>query len=72
MTYQGHPSWNDWNRSLWMANDEGLYNWALSEIAERGTKDLAAAAMFASLDGTKTPDGAPWTRSGVRYALRDL
>ena len=29
-TYNGHKNWNHWNVSLWINNDEGLYNFARS------------------------------------------
>ena len=27
--YNGHKNWNYWNVSLWINNDEGLYNLAI-------------------------------------------
>jgi hypothetical protein len=33
--YNGHRSWNAWNVSLWLNNDEGLYNLMVEAI--RGT-----------------------------------
>ena len=27
--YQGHKNWNHWNVSLWINNDEALYNMAV-------------------------------------------
>lgn len=74
-TYNGHKNYNFWNVSLWIGNDEGLYRMALSHIAAAYTKDGAAAEMVAELKEcgiTKTPDGAPYSLSAVRAALRGL
>jgi hypothetical protein len=71
MSYNGHKNWNHWNVALWIANDEGLY--LLAKRFERiyGTKDRAARELLAVLP-PKTPDGAPYTLSSVRAALRGL
>ena len=29
--YNGHKNYQTWCVSLWLDNDEGLYNWARSE-----------------------------------------
>jgi hypothetical protein len=48
-TYNGHKNWNHWNVSLWINNDEGLYNMA-RQYARRyrnaGGKPYAAQAML--------------------------
>jgi len=69
--YQGHKNWNHWNVSLWIANDEGLYNLAREAVRRNKTKDKAARYMLDALP-EKTPDGAPYSISSVRAALREM
>ncbi len=75
MSYNGHTNWNQWNVSLWFGNDEGLYN--LAKEAKHRTKNLNEATEYV-LRGlqefglTKTPDGAPYTKTAIRNALRGL
>lgn len=73
--YNGHKNWNHWNVSLWIGNDEGLYRMA-REYASDYSKATAAALMFhrlTVLDGIRTtPDGAPYTITTIRAAMRDL
>lgn len=68
-TYNGHKNWNHWNVSLWLGNDEHLY--ISAERAVRGwpTLDEAARALLTELPKA-TPDGAPYTITSVRAALR--
>ena len=42
--YQGHRSWNAWNVSLWINNDEGLYRAAVALAKAYGVD--AAARIF--------------------------
>jgi hypothetical protein len=79
--YNGHRSWNAWNVSLWIGNDEGLYNLAL-DCVERARKPRVngaphgrayAARMFMREVGqTHTPDGARYNLTCVREAMRDM
>ena len=69
--YNGHPSWTLWNISMWMANDYGLYTKAV-ELSRQHGKEKAADVLFDEIGGTKTPDGARFTRSAIRYSLRHL
>lgn len=70
--YNGHKNWNHWNVSLWINNDEGLYQTALGYIAEFSHKGNAAEAMLNGLNEMgiyKTPDGAPYSKSSIRAAM---
>jgi len=80
--YNGHKNWNHWNVSLWINNDEGLYRLAQHCIASTtGTtsfsrngytpRDHAAMMMLDRLDN-KTPDGAPYSVSSIRAAMRGM
>lgn len=71
MKYNGHKNWNRWNVSLWINNDEGLYNEA-RRYCRRMNRDQAARAMLESLNDcgiTETPDGAPYSVSSIRAAM---
>ena len=71
-TYNGHKNWNHWNVSLWINNDQGLYNMAKEYISVYRTRNIAAYAMLNSLhDSGKwfTPDSAPYSYSSVRAAM---
>lgn len=73
--YQGHKNWNHWNVSLWIGNDEGLYQMAKDYIRRCRTRDEAALAFLDALHELKithTPDGAPYTKTSIRAALVDL
>jgi hypothetical protein len=70
--YNGHKSWTHWNVSLWINNDEGLYNLAKECIKVNKLRDFAAEEMLERLQeaGTaKTPDGAKYSRSSIRAAM---
>ena len=69
--YNGHRSWNAWNVSLWIGNDEGLYNLALDCIKRSKTKNHAARMMLIDLPD-ETPDGAKYNFTCVREALIGL
>jgi hypothetical protein len=71
-TYQGHRSWNAWNVSLWINNDEGLYRLALECRSKTKTVGAAARLMMRDLDGQKTPDGAKYNLTCVREAISDI
>ena len=68
-TYNGHRSWNAWNVSLWLNNDEGLYNDMLRYLRRYRTKDKAATAMARDYEGMKTPDGAVFNKTAIREAM---
>jgi hypothetical protein len=74
--YNGHKNWNHWNVSLWINNDQGLYLHALVLIrGGKFTKDAAAARMLSNLHAmgiSKTPDGAPYSKSAIRAAMVEM
>lgn len=71
--YQGHRSWNAWNVSLWISNDEGLYRLALDCIRRTNNKSEAARAFLREVgEGSKTPDGGVYNITSVREALSGL
>jgi len=73
--YNGHHCRNCWNISLWIGNDEGLYDLAKESIAItqklNRTMTYAAKRMLDYLP-KRTPDGAKYTLKGVRAALIGL
>lgn len=69
--YNGHRSWNAWNVSLWINNDEGLYFRAV-ELAKQYGINKGARLMFRELEGEKTPDGAVYNLTCVREAMREI
>ncbi len=72
MSYNGYKSWNAWNVSLWLNNDEALYRMMLDYIRQHGSRDRAAAEMARDMKGQKTKDGAIYNRSSIRAAMIDL
>lgn len=73
--YNGHRNWNHWNVALWIANDEGLYNMARQYARHYPNKMEAAEWMLAELNAagiSKTPDGARYSKTSIRHAMRGL
>ncbi len=71
--YNGHKNWNHWNVALWLFSDEGLYATVYTRCRNASSKDEAAKAILADLTCLgieSTPDGAPYTYTTVRAALR--
>jgi hypothetical protein len=69
--YQGHRSWNAWNVSLWINNDESLYRQAV-ELCRRYGVEKGARKLARELAGQHTPDGARYNPTSVREALRGI
>ena len=73
-TYNGHPSYDAWNVSLWINNDEGLYNLARDCKRRLGAVE-GARAFVADLQEIGQPctgDGVRWTVTNVMRAMRGL
>lgn len=70
--FNGHPSKAAWNVSLWINNDEELYNLAREAIRVTKTRIQAAERMLNTLNGLgikKTPDGYKYTVTSIRNAM---
>lgn len=70
-SYNGHRSWNAWNVSLWINNDEGLYRQAVDLVQRYGLKG-ATQRLYRDLGETRTPDGAVYNVTCIREALRGV
>lgn len=70
-TYNGHRSWNAWNVSLYIYNEEGLYFHALKLVKAWGVT-RAAGIMARELEGLRTPDGAKYNYTCIKEALADI
>lgn len=74
--YNGHKNWNHWNVSLWLNNDESLYRLMIACLkGYAGKKPHCANGMLLELRDrgiTKTPDGAPYSISAIRAAMRGI
>lgn len=75
MEYQGHRSWNAWNVSLYIANEEPLYR-AGVDACRRSKNWRMAVVRFYQMTGlnstAKTPDGAVYNVLSVKLALQGL
>jgi len=74
--YNGHKNRAHWNVSLWIGNDESLYNLALSEIKQGKRNGLNREQIAANiLDQlrqagiTSTPDGYRYNVTNIRAAI---
>ena len=69
--YNGHRSWNAWNVSLWINNDESLYRYARALVQRHGYA-RGARMLHRELAGERTPDGAEYNLTCVREAVRGI
>lgn len=73
--YNGHKNWNHWNVSLWINNDQSLYDMAKSFAIRAVNREQAAASMLnrlANYGTTHTPDGAPYSKTTILAAMRGI
>lgn len=69
-SYNGHRSWNAWNVSLWINNDEDIYRLAYNWVQKFGVS-MATKLLMKSLPD-QTPDGAQYNRLSIRLAVEDM
>jgi hypothetical protein len=69
-TFNGHKNWNHWNVSMWINNDEGLYRLAQACITGNNRKE--AAELMLKFLPEKTPDGAPYSVTTIKAAMREM
>lgn len=73
--YQGHESWEHWNVSLWLYNDEGLYSLVQDAIRRYSDSYRAAGYLLDCLtidfELKETPDGAVYTQDTVEAAIAE-
>lgn len=83
----GHKNWNHWNVSLWINNHERFYREAQNCVklakgytadgalrvygVSKSGLDLAAYLLMQALPDS-TPDGAPYSFSSIRAAIREI
>tara|TARA_R100001594_G_C3995848_1_gene253480 strand:+ start:620 stop:853 length:234 start_codon:yes stop_codon:yes gene_type:complete len=71
--YNGHRSWNAWNVSLWINNDELTYKFARHLINNSSGQSINhAIKVMQILLPSKTPDGADYNKLSIKLVLLDL
>ena len=73
--FNGHKNWNHWNVSLWINNDQGLYDMARRAVRQARDKRKAAEMLLEELEFlgvTHTPDGAPYSVTTIRAAMVEM
>lgn len=75
-SYNGYRSYNAWNVSLWLNNDEGLYSLMIEHVRNIKPRQAAAHALHHYLTEecglSQTPDGVPFTVTNIREAMTGL
>ena len=52
--YQGYENWETWNVSLWLSNDEGLYNQTIDIMAENIPRYSEIATAYFADEASET------------------
>lgn len=69
--FNGYSSWNAWNVSLWINNDEALYIIARETVKKYGYK-RGLRELVNYWEGQRTPDGAKFNRIGIKQAIEEI
>tara|TARA_Y100000004_G_C8731943_1_gene334676 strand:- start:120 stop:368 length:249 start_codon:yes stop_codon:yes gene_type:complete len=64
-TYNGWTNYETWNVSLWIGNDEGLYNLAREHSSYQQFCEMIEEFM------TETPDGVKWSDPAINTVEMD-
>jgi hypothetical protein len=70
--YNGYKSYNFWNQSLYINNDQDLYELAIMCINKHNNTKLAVLVFIDNLNSCYTPDNVLWTKCGIYSALLSL
>jgi hypothetical protein len=73
--YNGHKNRHYWNVSLWINNDEGLYNLARDYVQDSRRAGFGmdyAARMIKEVLPEKTPDGSKYSIANIKEAIKEL
>jgi hypothetical protein len=70
--YNGHKNRAHWNVSLWIGNDEGLYNMARNEIKVGKNLGLTRAEIAANILDALSGAGIASTPDGYRYNVTNI
>ena len=70
--YNGFKNYAQWNQSLWINNDEGLYRLALECIKETDNRTQAVNMFLDCIGASHTPDGVKWSKAGIRAGMQGL
>lgn len=69
--YEGYPSWNSWNVSLWINNEYSLYITAY-ELVQREGMTKAVDMLTNMWDKKRTPDGGVFNKRSISLALEGM
>lgn len=69
--YNGHPNWNLWNVHLWISSDYDTYKHCLTLVQSFGLQ-RSVDILHAEIGHMQTPDGARYTKTALRHALRGI